>query len=92
MAIDNRIPKCWEETVERLKKLETEMREISALCGVEVQVSVDPRYNKFTVWVDDKYLQETKGSDSFTIFDGWRNENDEFYNSTSRHLIKEGEE
>lgn len=91
MAIDSRIPKGWEETVERLKKLETEMRDISALCGVEVQVSVDPRYGMFTVWVDDKYLQEVKGSDNFTIFDSWKIE-DEFHNCTSRHAIKEGEE
>lgn len=91
MAIDNRIPKGWEETVERLKKLETEMREISALCGVEVQVSVDPRYGMFTVWVDDRYLQEVKGSDSFTIFDGWKTEENFHYN-TSRHAIKKGEE
>ena len=91
MAIDNRIPKGWKDTVERLKKLETEMREISALCGVEVQVSVDPRYDMFSVWVDDRYLQEVKGSDNFTIFDGWKMDG-EFHNSTSRHLIKEGEE
>lgn len=91
MAIDKRIPKGWKETVERLKKLETEMREISALCGVEVQVSVDPRHNMFTVWVDDRYLQEVEGNDSFTIFDGWRIE-DEFHKSTSRHAIKKGEE
>lgn len=91
MAIDKRIPKGWEETVERLKKLETEMREISALCGVEVHVSVDPRYGMFTVWVDDKYLQETEGNDSFTIFDGWRTEENFLYD-TSRHSIKKGEE
>lgn len=91
MAIDKRIPKGWKETVERLKKLETEMREISALCGVEVQVGVDPRHKMFTVWVDDRYLQEVKGSDSFTIFDGWKMDG-EFHNNTSRHLIKEGEE
>lgn len=91
MAIDNRIPKGWEETVERLKKLETEMREISALCGVEVQVSVDPEYGMFMVWVDDRHLQEVKGSDSFTIFDGWKIE-DEFHNNTGRHAIEKGEE
>lgn len=91
MAIDKRIPKGWKETVERLKKLETEMREISALCGVEVQVSVDPRHDMFIVWVDDRYLQEVNGSDSFTIFDGWRTK-EGFHNNISRHLIKKGEE
>lgn len=91
MAIGKKIPNGWKETVERLKKLETEMREISALCGVEVQVSVDPRHDMFIVWVDDRYLQEVNGSDSFTIFDGWRT-NDKFNINTSRHLIKKGEE
>lgn len=90
MAIGKKIPNGWKETVERLKKLETEMREISALCGVEVQVSVDPRHDMFIVWVDDRYLQEFNGSDSFTIFDGWRTK-EEFHNNTSRHAIKKGE-
>ncbi len=90
--MDNKvtIPANWEEAIERMKKLEKEMRAIQELTGCDVQVDADAKHKSFTVWLDNKDKAKKERKDTYIILSEYKYK-DSFYRSVHEYKFEKGD-